>query len=114
MSGFDCVHQSASPSWIGGDLDAPPIGGVFGYVVTALNAAGDETSPGTGTGRVAPLAVGRPLSRRRAPPAPIDRQPLGAAAARRAPENARRTPPSRAPGTSNFSSRLKRGIKARS
>ena len=46
---FDCVFRSATPSWPGGDSATPSIGGLFSYVVTAVNAAGQQTSPGTST-----------------------------------------------------------------
>jgi len=46
---FDCVFQSAANTWLGGDTSAPAPGGLFSYVVTAVNAAGQETSPGTRT-----------------------------------------------------------------
>jgi hypothetical protein len=53
---FVCVHEDGTPTWAG-DPEIPPPGGVFGYVVTALDGAGGETSPGSGTGGTA-----RPLS----------------------------------------------------
>jgi glucose/arabinose dehydrogenase len=44
---FDCVHQAAATTWGLGDLDVPAApGNFFSYLVTAVNAAGDETSPG--------------------------------------------------------------------
>jgi len=46
---FDCVFQSAVPTWSGGDASVPALGGLFSYVVTAVNASGQETSPGTRT-----------------------------------------------------------------
>ncbi len=47
---FDCEFQSATPSWPGGDPEVPPVGSLFSYLVVARNAAGQQTSPGTGTG----------------------------------------------------------------
>jgi hypothetical protein len=47
---FDCIHETTTPSWTGGDPAIPALGTGFSYLVTALNAAGQETSPGTGTG----------------------------------------------------------------
>jgi hypothetical protein len=47
---FDCVFQSPLNTWSGGDASAPAPGGLFSYLVTAVNASGQETSPGTGTG----------------------------------------------------------------
>ena len=46
---FDCVFQSPTPSWPGGDPATPSVGGLFSYIVTAVNAAGQRTSPGTST-----------------------------------------------------------------
>ncbi len=46
---FPCVHQGPAASWTGGDPDIPPPGGLYSYVIAAENAAGIETSPGTGT-----------------------------------------------------------------
>lgn len=43
---FVCVHQSAQSAWSGGDPAAPLSGEAFFYLVTARNAAGDETRPG--------------------------------------------------------------------
>lgn len=47
---FDCIHETMTPSWTGGDPSIPALGSGFSYLVTALNASGQETSPGTGTG----------------------------------------------------------------
>ncbi len=47
---FECVHQGPAPIWPGGDVAIPPPGGMLSYLVTALNAAGIETSPGTSSG----------------------------------------------------------------
>ena len=44
---FDCVHADAASSWATGDPLAPALGELFTYLVTARNAAGDETGPGT-------------------------------------------------------------------
>jgi hypothetical protein len=49
---FACIHQSAQPSWVGGDPTAPAVRQLFSYLVTAVNANGDETLPGTGTGGI--------------------------------------------------------------
>jgi glucose/arabinose dehydrogenase len=44
---FNCVRTAAATSWpSGGDLANPAPGGMFAYVVTALNAGGQQTSPG--------------------------------------------------------------------
>ncbi|GAB4372425.1 MAG: PQQ-dependent sugar dehydrogenase [Acidobacteriota bacterium] len=42
---FDCVHRSTLPEWTG-DPDLPPAGERFAYLVTAVDTAGIETSPG--------------------------------------------------------------------
>ena len=46
---FDCVFRNTAPVWPGGDSDTPPPDGLFSYLVTARNAAGQQTSPGTGS-----------------------------------------------------------------
>jgi glucose/arabinose dehydrogenase len=46
---FACVFQSTTSLWPGGDPVQPAVGGLFSYLVTALNASGQETSPGTRT-----------------------------------------------------------------
>jgi len=43
---FTCVHESPENTWAGGDPDRPLVSGVYYYLVTALNAAGQETRPG--------------------------------------------------------------------
>jgi len=44
---FDCVHESPGHTWIGGDPFSPlNPSELFSYVITAENAAGDQTSPG--------------------------------------------------------------------
>jgi glucose/arabinose dehydrogenase len=43
---FVCVFQSPATVWPGGDPATPALGSLFSYVVTALNAAGAQTSPG--------------------------------------------------------------------
>jgi hypothetical protein len=43
---FDCIFQSPVPLWAGGDPAVPPPGSLFTYLVTAVNVAGQETSPG--------------------------------------------------------------------
>lgn len=47
---FDCVHRTATNSWIGGDPSHPVVGSAFGYLVVAVNADGVQSSPGTGSG----------------------------------------------------------------
>jgi glucose/arabinose dehydrogenase len=46
---FTCVHESAEAAWDGGDPDRPLVNGVYYYLVTALNEAGLETRPGSGS-----------------------------------------------------------------
>ncbi len=46
---FVCVHEGAAPEWPGGDPGVPPPGGIHSFLVTAVNAAGQRTSPGTGS-----------------------------------------------------------------
>jgi glucose/arabinose dehydrogenase len=46
---FACIHQQPGTMWAGGDPAVPAARGVFSYLVTALNAAGEETSPGAGS-----------------------------------------------------------------
>jgi hypothetical protein len=43
---FSCLQDGASPSWTG-DPATPPSGTAWFYLVTARNAAGDETRPGS-------------------------------------------------------------------
>jgi glucose/arabinose dehydrogenase len=43
---FFCVHQGISASWAGGDPVDPALGNAFYYVVTALDAAGEQSRPG--------------------------------------------------------------------
>jgi hypothetical protein len=43
---FFCVHQSPTPAWPGGDTTTPAARQVLYYLVTGLNAAGQETRPG--------------------------------------------------------------------
>jgi hypothetical protein len=43
---FTCVHQTTGTGWIGDDPD-PPLGQVRSYLVTAVNAAGTSSAPGT-------------------------------------------------------------------
>lgn len=48
---FDCIRQQAGTVWTGGgDTATPPAGSLFAYLVTGLNAAGTQTSPGTTSG----------------------------------------------------------------
>jgi hypothetical protein len=45
---YSCAFKAATPSWpAGGDVAVPPIGQFYAYVVTAVNASGQETKPGT-------------------------------------------------------------------
>jgi glucose/arabinose dehydrogenase len=44
---FDCLHQTAETRWAGGDPAGPGPGEVYYYLVTAFNAAGQETRPGS-------------------------------------------------------------------
>jgi hypothetical protein len=45
---YDCVHTATETRWpAGGDPTTPAEGQLFTYVVSALNAAGAETIPGT-------------------------------------------------------------------
>jgi glucose/arabinose dehydrogenase len=46
---FDCVFQGPITQWTGGDPALPTLGALFSYVVTAVNAAGQETNPGAAT-----------------------------------------------------------------
>lgn len=46
---FDCVYKGTTTSWALGDVARPNAGQVYSYVVTALNAAGTQTSPGRST-----------------------------------------------------------------
>ncbi|MBZ5637369.1 MAG: PQQ-dependent sugar dehydrogenase [Acidobacteriia bacterium] len=46
---FACVHTGPSTVWTGGDPASPASGGIFAYLVTALDAASEESSPGTRT-----------------------------------------------------------------
>src|SRR5437867_375043 len=43
---FNCVHQGPTNSWAGGDPAVPAPGGVFYYLITAVNADGEEARPG--------------------------------------------------------------------
>jgi glucose/arabinose dehydrogenase len=43
---FTCVHLGTETSWSGGDPEDPDSGAGFYYVVTALNATGEETRAG--------------------------------------------------------------------
>ena len=40
---FRCIFTTPDTVWTGGDPASPPLGTVFAYVVTAVNAAGGET-----------------------------------------------------------------------
>jgi hypothetical protein len=44
---FVCVHETTENYWTGGDPQVPGLGSCFYYLVTALNAAGEETRVGT-------------------------------------------------------------------
>ena len=46
---FDCVFQNGLNQWTGGDPAVPPPGELFSYLVTALNASGQQTGPGAGS-----------------------------------------------------------------
>jgi glucose/arabinose dehydrogenase len=46
---FDCVFATAVTYWAGGDPTSPAPGQLFTYVVVAVNASGQMTSPGTRT-----------------------------------------------------------------
>ena len=46
---FTCIRAQPGISWPGGDTTILPPGNLFTYVVTAITAAGEETSPGKGT-----------------------------------------------------------------
>jgi hypothetical protein len=48
---FSCVFRATTPKWpAGGDPAVPSPGQRFAYVVTAIDASGQETKPGaTGT-----------------------------------------------------------------
>jgi hypothetical protein len=48
---FRCVFQGSPTSW-SGDPEDPDAGSLFSYVVTARNASGVQTSPGSGTGGI--------------------------------------------------------------
>jgi hypothetical protein len=43
---FLCARQGSDPEWPGGDPQDPGPGAGFYYLVTAVNAAGQETRPG--------------------------------------------------------------------
>jgi glucose/arabinose dehydrogenase len=43
---FRCRFTGTTPRWPGGDPENPPVGSFFSYVVTAVNAGGEETRPG--------------------------------------------------------------------
>ncbi len=43
---FVCVHESTTPAWPGGDPAVPAAGEGYSYLVTALDATGEETTPG--------------------------------------------------------------------
>jgi glucose/arabinose dehydrogenase len=45
---YSCVFKATTASWPGGgDIAVPPVGQLFAYVITAVNASGQETKPGT-------------------------------------------------------------------
>lgn len=46
---FDCIRQQAGTVWAGGDPAVPAAQALFSYLVTAVNAGGAATSPGTRT-----------------------------------------------------------------
>jgi hypothetical protein len=43
---FVCVHQGPGASWAGGDPVDPALNSAYYYVVTALDAAGEQSRPG--------------------------------------------------------------------
>jgi hypothetical protein len=43
---FDCIHQRTDTLWPGGDPAVPAAGQLYSYLVTALDAAGTESSAG--------------------------------------------------------------------
>jgi glucose/arabinose dehydrogenase len=43
---FSCIFTASENAWPGGDPDLPLPGELFAYLVTALNASDEETSPG--------------------------------------------------------------------
>jgi glucose/arabinose dehydrogenase len=44
---FDCVHEDPGAGWFEGDPDVPARGVLYTYLVTAVNASGEETLPGS-------------------------------------------------------------------
>jgi glucose/arabinose dehydrogenase len=59
---FQCIHATSQLTW-SGDASLPPVGGAFYYLVTAVNSAGMESSPGAGSS-----GSSRPLSSQACPP----------------------------------------------
>lgn len=51
---FSCVHAASSPQWIPGDNVQPAPGQLLAYLVTAVDTAGEESSPGAGRQLTAP------------------------------------------------------------
>ena len=43
---FTCIFTTPAPQWAGGDPESPTLGRLFAYVVTAVNASGQETLSG--------------------------------------------------------------------
>ncbi len=44
---FECIHTTTGTTWtFGGDTSNPPVGGMFAYIVTAIDGSGTQTSPG--------------------------------------------------------------------
>jgi glucose/arabinose dehydrogenase len=46
---FECLHQTTETFWTGGDPAVPRSGSTYFYLVTAYNAAGQQTRPGSRT-----------------------------------------------------------------
>jgi hypothetical protein len=59
---FQCIHATSQFTW-SGDASLPPVSVAFYYLVTAVNAAGMESSPGAGSS-----GGSRPLSSLPCPP----------------------------------------------
>ena len=57
---LDCVHETPTPSWVGGDPADPVPGGLLSYVVTAVNPSGQETGAGVGSGGTPRLLTADP------------------------------------------------------
>ena len=53
---FQCVRSSPIPSWPAGDPAVPPLGGLFAYLVTAVNPSGQQTRSGSPASTLLPAA----------------------------------------------------------